>query len=43
MQVYVIGVIHDMRGVLSKQLAHHRAVGLAVDISHGVLQHLMKL
>lgn len=42
-QVYVIGVIHDRRGVLGKQLAHHGAVGLAVDVRHGVLQHLVKL
>lgn len=41
--VYVIGEIHDRRGVLSKQLAHHGAISLAVHIGHRVLQHLMQL
>lgn len=39
----IVGVIHDMRGVLGEQLIDHGAVGLAHDISHGVLQHLMQL
>ena len=42
-QVYVVGVVHDRRRVLGEQLAHHGAVRLAVDVGHGVLQHLVQL
>lgn len=43
MQVDVIGEVHDRGSVLGEELAHHGAVGLAIDVGHSVLQHLMKL
>lgn len=42
-QIYIIGVIHYWGGVLGEKLAHHGAVGFAVDVGHGVLQDLVQL
>ncbi len=41
--VDVVGEVGDGRGVLGEELVDHGAVGLAVDVGHGVLQHLVKL
>lgn len=42
-QVDVVSEVHDRGSPLGKQLSHHGAVGLAVDVGHGVLQNLVKL
>lgn len=41
--VNVVCVVHDERGALGEELADHGTVGLAVDVGHGVLQHLVQL
>lgn len=43
MEVDIVGVVHDRGGVLGEQLVDHSAVGLAIDVSHGVLQDLVEL